>query len=116
MSTLLFFWKQRTTLEKLFLVIIAVGLVYGSVVTIQKGIYKYKYFKEVEQQYNATKDSLTVTRERVKVLLDSLDHKTKSIQKRATTINNNLKKNEAAIDNRNYSDDELDSWLTSYDD
>jgi|TARA_Y100000310_G_C20704425_1_gene834135 cell division protein FtsL len=114
MSTLLFFWKQRTTLEKLFLVIIAVALVYGSVVTIQKGVYKYKYFKEVEQQYNVAKDSLDALNLRIKDLTQKQQTKTTSTKKQSKAINDKLKQDEAIIDNSNPNDDELNAFISKH--
>lgn len=114
MSTLSFFWKNRTTLEKLFLVIIAVGFIYGSVVTVQKGIYKYKYFKEVEQQYTIAKDSLDALNIRIKDLTQKQQTKTTTTQKNSQNINDKLKQDEAIIDNSNPDDDELNAYISKH--
>ena len=114
MSTLLFFWKQRTTLEKLFLVIIAVCLIYGSVVTIQKAVYKYKYYKKVEQQYNVAKDSLDALNLRIKDLTQKQQTKTASTKKQSKAINDKLKQDEAIIDKSNPNDDELNDFISKY--
>jgi hypothetical protein len=114
MSTLLFFWKKRTTLEKLFLVIIAVGFIYGSVVTVQKGIYKYKYFKEIERDYKTVKDSIKVLNLRIKDLTQKQQTKTSVTKKKSKAINDKLKQDEAIIDNSNLDDDELNAYISKH--
>lgn len=114
MSALLFFWKQRTVLEKLFLIIIVVGLVYGLVVTIQKGIYKYKYFKEVERQYNVAKDSLDALNLRIKDLTQKQQTKTTTTKKESKAINDKLKQDETIIDNSIVDDDELNAFISKH--
>lgn len=114
MSTLLFLWKKRTGLEKLFIVIIAVALVYGTVVTIQKGIYKYRYFKEVEQRYNVAKDSLDALNLRIKDLTQKQQKKTTATKTKSKAINDKLKQDESIIDNSNPDDDELNAYISKH--
>jgi cell division protein FtsL len=114
MNVILLFWKNRTTSEKLFLVIIAVCLVYGSVVTIQKAVYKYKYFKKVEQQYNVAKDSLDALNLRIKDLTQKQQTKTTSTKKQSKAINDKLKQDEAIIDKSNPNDDELNAYIAKH--
>ncbi|MFC0605906.1 hypothetical protein [Winogradskyella pulchriflava] len=114
MTTLLLFWQKRTVLEKLFLIIIVVGVIYASVVTIQKGVYKYRYFKEVEQNYTKARDSIIVLNETIKYLNTKQENRTKNVQKKSTTINDKLKQDETIIDNSNPDDDELNAYISKH--
>lgn len=110
------FWVNRTGLEKLFIIIITVGFIYTSIVTIQKAVYKYRYFKEVEQQYNIAKDSLDALNIRLKDLTEKQQTKTNNAKRTSKAINDKLKDDEKIIDNKPISNDELDEFLSRYDD
>ena len=116
MSVIIAFWKKRTTLEKLFLIIIVVGFIYTSFTTVQKGIYKYRYYKAIENDYRTAKDSIEALNLRLKDLTQKQEIRTKTVQKKAQSIQDKLKQDEEIIDNRDYTDDELDDFIAKYQD
>ena len=115
MTSVIIWFAKQTPLVKLLLIIILVGSVYGSVISVQKGVYKYKYFKQVEKQYETAKDSITALNIRLKENTKTLKKRTENVQKKSKSINEKLKSDEATIDNRDISNDELDKFLSEYD-
>ncbi|WP_179022075.1 hypothetical protein [Winogradskyella forsetii] len=94
--------------------IIAIGLIYGIVVTAQKGYYKYKYFKTVEKDYVRAKDSIKALNFRLSKLTEKQTTKTKTVQKASTNIDKKLKQDEATIDNSVIDDTELNAYITKH--
>lgn len=81
----------------------------------QKAYYKYQYFKQVEQNYNTAKDSISSLNNKIKDLTQKQQILTEKAQKQARSINDKLKQDENTIDNRNVTDDELLEFLSRYD-
>ena len=114
-SIVVLFWNKRTSLEKFFIVLLFLAFLYGSVATIQKGIYKYRYFKSIEKEYNTAKDSIAALNIRIGDLTQKQQNKVNASRKRSQTINDKLKQDEKAIDSKPVTDAELDEFLSRYD-
>ena len=84
-------------------------------VTVQKSVYKYKYYKSEAEKYNTAKDSIESLNLRLKDLTQKQEIRTKTVQKKAQSIQDKLKQDEEIIDNRDYNDDELDDFISDYD-
>lgn len=109
-------WKTRTNLEKIFIIIIAVITIYTTVVTVQKIIYKTRYYQSLEKEYLIARDSINTLNYRIKDLTLKQQIWTKDVQKKSNEINDKLKDDEETIDNRDVSDRELDEFLARYED
>jgi len=109
-------FKMQSPITKLFILIAAVAVIYGIYVGLGKAYYKYEYFKTVEQKYHTAKDSIASLNSEIKNLTQKQQIRTKNVQKKSKAINDKLKQDEEIIDNRNYSDAELDDFLSEYQD
>lgn len=92
----------------------AILSIYAAVTTVQKVFYKYRYFKEIEKQYNVAKDSINALNIRVKALTEQQQKKTVKSRKRSAAINDKLKKDEDIINNTPINDDELKAYISKH--
>tara|TARA_Y100001973_G_C4981562_1_gene224449 strand:- start:156 stop:509 length:354 start_codon:yes stop_codon:yes gene_type:complete len=113
---ILTWFKKQKTITKLFIIIATIAMVYAVRVGVGKAYYKYQYFKTVEKKYTAAKDSIQSLNLEIKDLTQKQQIRTKNVQKKSKAINDKLKQDEEIIDNRNYSDAELNDFLSKYQD
>lgn len=108
------YFKSKTSGEKALLIIIAVLVVYALVINIQKGVYKLRYYKEVEQKYTSAQDSISVLNLKLDQLVASNKAQTITDRRKSKSIDDKLKSDEKTIDNSTVTDDELDEFLARY--
>lgn len=108
------FWKSRTSLEKVLLIITTIAVLFGTTYFIKSAWLQYKYYKEIEKDYKIAQDSIEALHVRVKKLSEKQETITRSIGKRSRSINDKLKQDEKTIDNSNPGDDELLDFIAKH--
>jgi len=111
---LLNFWKHQTAKEKFFLILISILFSYAVFQGFTKAVYKYKYFKLAVEQRDMYQDSISVLNIKVKNLISKAQTQTKLIKSTSKKIDIKLKNDEKIIDASDVSNDELDSFLSKY--
>ncbi len=109
-------FKIQSPIAKLFIIIALIAVGYAIYSGVGKGYYKYQYFKSIEKQYSQAKDSIVSLNTEIKNLTQNQQNRTKNVQKKSKDINDKLKQDEEIIDNRNYTDAELNDFLAEYQD
>ena len=107
-------FKSQTLASKLIISILLVISIYAIVVTIQKGIYKYKYFKAIEKEYKIAVDSIEAKNLLIKKLSEQQEKRTKNFKDKSKATNDKLKKDEETIDNSVISDDDLSDFIAKH--
>lgn len=100
--------------SKLFLIAVIILLCFVMYYASSKAYYKYKYFKQVEKE-------LTISQNEIKkqnILIDSIiansrTH-TKTVRKKATSIDSKLLQDEKTIDDTIIDDDALNEFITKH--
>ena len=108
-------FKKQQPLVKVLTIIIIIAISYSTILLTQKAYYKYKYYQQIEKNYNAARDSIIRLNTEIKDL--TLRHKieTEKAKKKSKDINDKLKQDEEDINNRIVTDDELKEFLSRYD-
>lgn len=108
------FWRNLQTKSKLFLVAVIILLCFVMYYASTKAYYKYKYFKQVEKE-------LTISKNEIKnkdIIIDSIiansKQHTKTVRKKATSIDSKLKQDEKTIDDTVIDDDALNEFITKH--
>ena len=107
-------FKRQNITSKVLIVILFLATLYIGYISIQKGYYKYKYFKGLETQVTTLQDSLQSSNERINDLLTKGKTTTINVKKNASAIDKKLQEDEKTIDNANVSDTELHKFLAKY--
>lgn len=108
------FWKSRTSLEKLLLLVTVIALIFGFTYLVRFTISEYKYYKSIEKDYKIAQDSIEALHVRVKILSEKQEIITTAISKKSKSINDKLQNDEAIIDNSNPDDDELLEFIAKH--
>ena len=111
---ILIFWNKRTALEKLFIIIIGVLLIFGIYKSIQYSVIKYKYIKSELDSLQIYKDSLKNTQAELKTKTLELEDINNNAKSKAIITNNKLKKDAEEINNSTVTDSELSLFLAEY--
>ena len=114
LNIILIYWKSQTLKEKILYIIIAIVFCYAVFQGFSKAVYKYKYFKIAVAQRDMYQDSISVLNIKVKNLISKAQTQTKLIKSTTKKIDIKLKNDEKIIDNSDVSDNELDSFLSKY--
>lgn len=108
------FWNNLSRTSKLLLIavmILFLGLVYfGS----SKMYYKYKYFKTVENELKVAKNEIKNKNNLIDSIIANSKNHTKTVRKKAISIDTKLKQDEQTIDNNNVSDDALNEFIAKH--
>jgi len=115
MLTFLFnYWRSQTGKEKLFLIVIFLVVVFAIQKGISAAVYKYKYFKEVENNYNELLNTIEEANKAEELIIKNHKEQTIKTNKKSSEIDLKLKTDEKIIDNTDVSDLELLEFLSKH--
>jgi len=108
-------FKGLNSTSKVLTLLLLFALSYGAYITIQKAIYKYKYFKTIEKEVTTLRDSISQYEIRITDLIEKAKTTTIKSQKKSKQIDDKLTQDEKIIDNTTVTNDDLDKFLAKYD-
>lgn len=108
------YWRKQTGKERIFLILVFLLLVLAAQQTISKAWYKYKYFKEVENNYNELLLTIEEANKAEELIIASNKEQTIKAKKKSSDIDLKLKADEKIIDNSDVSDNELLEFLSKH--
>lgn len=108
------FWFNRTILEKVFIVIIAILTVFSVYKGISFSVLKYQYIQSELQQLQVYKDSLSTTQEQLQLKITELTEVNTNAKKKAISTNKKLKDATKKIDNSTISASERNNVISKY--
>lgn len=79
-----------------------------------KAFYKYKYFKRLESEVKVLKKEKEASEFKIDSLIGVTQETTAKVKKKSKSIDKKRIRDEEIIDNKSYSDDELDEFLSDY--
>ena len=107
-------FNNRTSFEKLMIIIIAILLIFGIYKSIQVANVKYQYIKNELKLKEVYKDSLEITKNQLKVKTNDIIKANLKAKEKAILINNKLKSDEKIIDNSTITNDEFNNVISKY--
>lgn len=115
MFSLLFSYLKHQSLRyKIVLALIIFLLLIVGYKSAQYSLLKYRILKEKAQQVEIYKDSLKVVKTRIKTLLNTGVNYNQKSQAKTKKIDQKLKEDEKSINNASVTDDELNDFLSNY--
>lgn len=106
------FWTNRTTFEKLCLLIIAVLLIFGIYKSIQYSVIKYKFIKNEIELKEVYKDSLADVKLQLQLKIEDSKKTNIKAKVKAVKTDDKLKQDVKEIHNTIISNDELLQFLS----
>lgn len=108
------FWKNQKPLTKIFLLIIAVLLIFLSIQSVRLAFSEYKRLKSIEMLYNEYQRQIEESEKKELDLVKEIKDNSIKAKKSSKLINEKLKKDEKIIDTSNISNDELLEFISKH--
>lgn len=109
-------WKNLSGTKKVMYIIALLFFSYGVYLYGGKAYYKYKYYQGLEKQVGTLKDSIVSYKEAELKLIEGITEANNRAKKKSKDIHTKLKKDEEVINNSTVTPDELDGFLSRFED
>jgi len=108
------YFKTLSLSNKIMLGVIFLLLFMFAYKSAQYSCSEYQRLKIIEEKYIDLERKVLVLEEKEQELIKDLEVKTKKSKSNNTKLNRKIKKNEEAINNAVFSDDEIRSFISKY--
>jgi len=108
------YWRAQSTKSKIFIVLIIGLLILGGVFFVKYEIANYRLIKTQKKELEIYRDSLDLTKKRLKDYISSGKDINEEAIKTSDKITNKLKNDTNHINSSSVSDNELQEFLAKY--
>jgi hypothetical protein len=113
-NLILKWWNSLNITSKILAILLLLSIFFASSLAIEKAIYKYRYFKELETQVEVLQDSILNYEKRISGFISAAKILTTEIKQKSLSIDKKLKKDEKTIYNSNITDDQIELFLSRF--